>query len=275
MTNSGAIDSGLHPLMNGIPPAWASGWGEDNFGVYASFSVGDVVQRLRWIPPGRFMMGSPKSEEGRYDDEGPRHEVTINPGFWMMDTPVRQCLWHAVMGDNPSKFKGPDRPVESIDFSSIEQFLSRLNDRIPELELSLPSEAQWEHACRASSGAATYATATEKLSDIAWFADNSESQTQPVAKKRCNAWGLHDMLGNVWEWCADHWHDNYEGAPTDGSAWQDEGAAATRVMRGGSWYDHARHVRAACRNRDHPPGRYDFVGFRCVRVQNPAERGRR
>jgi formylglycine-generating enzyme required for sulfatase activity len=234
----------------------------DNTGRYNEFAIGDAVQRLRWIPPGSFWMGSPEDEPEHYDDEGPRHEVTITSGFWMMDTPVRQCLWQAVMGNNPSEFKGLDKPVESVSWVEAQEFLSRLNDRIPGLELSLPSEAQWEYACRAGSGA-------ENLDQIAWWSDNSGQETHPVGLKQANDFGLFDMLGNVWEWCADPWHDNYDGAPTDGSAWIDGcDAAAYRVMRGGAWGDDAGLVRAAYRGGGLLALRDDDVGFRCVRVQS-------
>jgi formylglycine-generating enzyme required for sulfatase activity len=301
MTGGGVIDAGWHPLVNGVPPVWARAWGEDEFGVYAAFYLGDVVQRLRWIPPGRFWMGSPEGEAGRWDYEGPRHLVTIGSGFWMMDAPVRQSLWQAVMGDNPSRFKSPDRPVENVSWEMAGEFLSRLNGRVAGLELALPSEAQWEYACRAGSETATYAGDLEilgahnapVLDAIAWYGGNSgvgfdlkegadssgwadkqypdsPSGTHPVGKKHPNAFGLHDMLGNVWEWCADHYHNGYDGAPTDGSAWIDShaDAAADRVMRGGSWIYDARSVRAACRSGDLPASRFVDVGFRCVRVHS-------
>jgi formylglycine-generating enzyme required for sulfatase activity len=289
----------MEALINGVLPVWATTWGEDEFGVYAVFHLGEVVQRLRWIPSGRFWMGSPEGEARRCDHEGPRHQATIASGFWMMDTPVRQCLWQAVMDDNPSRFKSPDRPVESVDGDMIQQFLSRLNGKVAGLELALPSEAQWEYACRAGSETATYAGDLEILGDcnapvldrIAWYGGNSgvgfklnngadssnwhekqypdtPSGTHPVGKKLPNAFGLYDMLGNVWEWCADHWHDNYDGAPTNGSAWIEHDAAARRVMRGGSWRDHVGLVRAAYRDNDDPASSDDDLGFRCVQVQS-------
>lgn len=289
----------MEALTNGVPPIWATTWGKDEFGVYAAFYLGEVVQRLRWIPPGRFWMGSPEGEVGRYNDEGPRHQATIASGFWMMDTPVRQYLWQVVMDDNPSRFKSPDRPVESVDWEMIQQFLSRLNGKVAGLELALPSETQWEYVCRAGSETATYAGDLEILGErnapvldrIAWYGGNSgvgfeldngednshwpekqypdtPSGTHPVGKKLPNAFGLHDMLGNVWEWCADHWHDDYDGAPTNGSAWIEDDATASRIVRGGSWRDRARGVRAAVLNPGDPAFCSDDVGFRCVRVQS-------
>jgi formylglycine-generating enzyme required for sulfatase activity len=295
-----------HPLLDGVPPIWATAWGKDEFGAYASFSIGGVSQRLRWISPGRFWMGAPDGEAGRFDDEGPRRQVTLGSGFWMMDTPVRQSLWQAVMDNNPSRFKSPDRPVENVDWAMIKQFLSRLNAKVVGLELVLPTEAQWEYACRAGGEMATYAGDLELLGSrnapvldrIAWYGGNSgvgfelenghnssdwrgkqypdsPSGTHLVGQKPPNAFGLHDMLGNVWELCADHWHDGYDGAPTDGSAWIDDDDATRRVVRGGSWYDYARNVRAAGRDcffselrLGYEEFRLGCIGFRCVRDQS-------
>jgi len=295
------IDASLHPLMYGEPPEWASGWGQDRFGVYVAFTIrAAVTQRLRWIPPGRFLMGSPGTEEGRFEWEGPRHEVTLAEGFWLFDTPCTQALWQAVMGENPSEFKSPTRPVEQVSFEDVQRFLDTLNGLVPGLGLILPSEAQWEYACRAGTETATYAgdmrivgeRNAPVLDAIAWYGGNSgvgfdlengfdssgwpEKQydhiragTRLVAQKAANPWGLYDMLGNVYEWCDDHWHDSYEGAPTDGTAWTDSaGGAALRVVRGGSWCPGARDVRAAFRFHFAPASRNDYLGFRCARVQS-------
>jgi len=299
------IDAAVHPLADGEPPDWASGWGDDRFGVFVDISLGAVTQRLRWVSPGRFTMGSPADEEGRFEDEGPQHEVTITEGFWLFDTPCTQALWVAVMRENPSRFKSPIRPVEGVSFEDVQRFISRLNDLAPGLELSLPSEAQWEYACRAGTEEATYAGEMRILGEnnapvldtIAWYGGNSgvgfeldegvdsggwrEKQhpheragTRPVGLKAANPWGLYDMLGNVWEWCADEWHDNYDGAPTDGSAWLDsEGGAADRVVRGGLWINGARYVRAAVRDHDAPALRDVSLGFRCARVQVVSQAG--
>jgi formylglycine-generating enzyme required for sulfatase activity len=283
-------------------PPWASDWGEDGFGRFARIAVGGVTQTMRWIPPGTFLMGSPNDEAGRYDAEGPRHRVTISAGFWLFDTPCTQALWSAVMGDNPSRFKSLDRPVENVSWNDAKVFIERINGRVSGLNLTLPSEAQWEYACRAGTDTATYAGPmpilgqrnAPVLDPIAWYGGNSgvdfdldngfdssgwpEKQyphiragTHPVARKYANPWGLYDMLGNVWEWCADTWHGDYTGAPTDGSAWIDtalgEIGGATRVVRGGSWIYGARSDRAAYRCHDVPDVRIDYAGFRCARVQ--------
>jgi len=294
------IDASLHPLMYGEPPEWASGWGQDRFGVYVAFTIGAATQRLRWIPPGRFMMGSPLSEEGRFDDEGPQHEVTLAVGFWLFDTPCTQTLWQAVTGKNPSEYKSPTRPVEQVSFEDVQGFLDKLNERAPGLDLGLPSESQWEYACRAGTETATYAGDLRILEDyngpaldpIAWYGGNSGEKfdleggyessrwpgkqydharagTRPVALKSANPWGLYDMLGNVWEWCGDVWRDSYAVAQSDGSVWTsaDQGKAY-RVIRGGSWGNLARDVRAACRRGRGPENRDINLGFRCARVQS-------
>ena len=142
--------------QSGQPPSWAdkNGWGTDEYGHWVTFSVENkqgqkITQRMRWIEPGTFLMGSPENEPERLDDEGPQHSVTIGRGFWLFDTACTQALWEAVMGENPSRFKGADRPVENVSWNDCQDFLQRLNERLPGLDLALPSEAQWEYACRA------------------------------------------------------------------------------------------------------------------------------
>jgi len=250
-------------------PRWATRTGRDQFGLWAEFTVprqdnGAVCQRLRWIPPGRFPMGSAESEKGRYDDEGPQHEATVAEGFWLFDTPCTQALWEAVMGDNPSQFKGNRRPVERVDWQQASEFAAKLSDLIG-LPLRLPSETQWEYACRAGSEAATYAgdfdpndpATQEELRQIAWYSANAPRETHDVAELRPNRWGLYDMLGNVWEWCQDTWCDRYD------QERQDETERTSRVVRGGSCETPARIVRAACRVGTHPGSRGYDLGFRC------------
>ena len=175
------IDTAWHPLANGCPPDWASGWGQDRYGVFVEFTWLEVTQRLRWISPGRFRMGSPEDEPGRYDDEGPRHQVTLTQGFWLFDTPCTQALWEAVMGKNPSRFQSPTRPVEQVSWDDVQQFLDQTNAKIPDLNLVLPSEAQWEYACRAGTETAIYTgelailgeNNAPALDPIAWYGGNS------------------------------------------------------------------------------------------------------
>jgi formylglycine-generating enzyme required for sulfatase activity len=306
MSTVSAIDTAWHPLADGSAPDWASEWGQDPFGVFAAFSLDEVTQRLRWIPPGRFLMGSPQEEtrvlaKAAYEadwleQEHPRHPVFIVKGFWLFDTPCTQALWEIVMGDNPSKFKSARRPVEQVSWNKVQDFLARINNRIPGLGLTLPTEAQWEHACRAGTDTALYTGSLEifgarnapALDPIAWYGGNSgvdfqleegydssrwpevqylnpKSGTHPVEGKRPNAWGLYDMLGNVWEWCADGLRSYGDESVIDPAGPLDDGAG--RVIRGGSWFHYARNCRCACRGRDRPDYRSLNLGFRCARAQ--------
>lgn len=262
------VTSTTHPLATGTPPAWASDWGEDRFGVFVGFRLGDVEQRLRWIPPGTFWMGTPESEEGRSDNET-RHLVTLSRGFWLADTPCTQELWREVMGENPSRFVSERRPVEMVSWEDCQAFFERLEERVPGLGASLPTEAEWEYACRAGTESATWlgdldiqgSDDAPILDSIAWYRGNSgEAGSRLVAEKPPNPWGLFDMLGNVWEWCQD-WFNPYSIQPvvdpTVGrhESWQ-------RVLRGGAWTADARRVRAAYRFAMRPVGRGRSVGFR-------------
>ncbi len=217
---------------------WAQTVGEDGFGIYADLRVGEAKQRFRYIMPGSFIMGSPDDEKGRWDDEGPQHKVTFTKGFWMADTPCTQLLWSQVMGNSPSRFKSPRRPVESVSWDDAQEFINALRSRVACLDAALPSEARWEYACRAGTAGPRYG----ELDDIAWWKGNSGGHTHPVGLKEPNPWGLYDMLGNVWEWCADTWSGYEAGGLVDP-------LGQGRVRRGGSWlrYDHI--VRAASRFR--------------------------
>ena len=268
------------------PPTFANAWGVDEFGAWFEFSIdgpdGPVTQRMRWIEPGRFLMGSPDKEKGRDEDKGPQHEVTIGKGYWLFDTACTQALWTAVMGSNPSQFKGEDRPVEQVSWNDANKFIEKLNARIPGLNLSLPSEAQWEYACRA--GTTTPFSFGEDITPDQVNYDGNypyrkgtkglfRRETVAAGSLPANPWGLYDMHGNVWEWCADAWHGNYEGAPSNGSVWESEDRAARRVLRGGSWDGSAQRVRSAYRSRNVPDDRFNIIGFRCARVQDGAEPG--
>lgn len=260
MTAAARIDASRHPLSDGCPPDWASGWGQDRYGAFVDFTVGAVTQRMRWCPPGTFPMGSPGGDKEAFNDEKPLHAVTLPHGFWLFDTPCTQKLWQAVMGDNPSHFESPDRPVEQVSWDDVQVFLSRLNDRFPGLDLTLPSEVQWEYACRA--GAAKLSS----LYKVAWFDANSDDQTHPVAHLAPNAWGLFDMLGNVYEWCADGQLEYNPNLSIDPTGPSDVGV--DRVIRGGSWSYSKNYVRATVRDSLSPDGRRIDLGFRCARVQS-------
>ena len=254
-------DSALSEAERGLSlPVWADDGGRDSYGVWAEILVGRVRQRLRWIPPGRFLMGSPPDEAGRFEGEGPRHNVTVSTGFWLFDTPCTQELWEAVMGSHPSYFKGDRRPVESVSWVNCQQFIKKLNLLIPGLDVGLPSEAQWEYACRAGTVTAYY---HEDLDRIAWYNKNSDDKTHDVAGKLANAWGLYDMLGNVWEWCQDHTYREYSKDTVVDPVHEKNESSAYRVFRGGSYLIDALHVRAAYRGGIHPGDRSLALGFRC------------
>lgn len=255
-------------------PAWADTFGVDVYGVFAGITVGQASHMLRWIEPGRFLMGSPEGELGRFGDEGPQHKVSIADGFWLGQTPVSQAFYEAVVGQNPSAFKGDgQRPVECVSWDDAVAFCAKLNHLLAEtgdLHARLPSEAEWEYACRAGTTAALYngkeltteSGACPNLEELAWCDANSKGSTHPVGEKQPNPWGLYDMLGNVWEWCEDVWHDDYTGAPVDGSAWRDEGRYC--VYRGGSWAVNAKLCRCAYRSRWGTGERDEDLGFRFV-----------
>ncbi|NEN92600.1 MAG: SUMF1/EgtB/PvdO family nonheme iron enzyme [Okeania sp. SIO3H1] len=230
-----------------------------------------VTLEMVKIPAGRFLMGSPDKEAGRYDNEGPQHYVDV-PEFFMGKYPITQVQWQAVMGNNPSKFEGENHPVETVNWYKATEFCQKVS-QITGKNYRLPSESQWEYACRAGTTTPFYfgETITTELanyngSEIYASAPKgiNRGKTTNVDKFPPNAFGLYDMHGNVWEWCADEWHDNYTGAPTDGSAWLD-GNKNRSPLRGGSWSNYPFLCRSAIRlyyNRRVDHG-YDF-GFRIV-----------
>ncbi|MCZ6794585.1 MAG: SUMF1/EgtB/PvdO family nonheme iron enzyme [Planctomycetota bacterium] len=231
------------------------------------FTVEGIEIDMVWVRPGRFTMGSPRGEDGRHDHET-RHEVRLTQGFWLGKYEVTQRQYESLMGENPSHFEnaGKDAPVETVSWNEAMEFFRRLTERerkagrLPaDEEYTLPSEAQWEYACRAGTEGARY---RERLRAIAWYEDNSGSTTHPVGQKTANAFGLHDMLGNVYEWC----FDVYAGYPK-GSVVDPEQTAAggIRVYRGGGWRADAEGCRAAIRLGSGPTSRYFDLGFRLAR----------
>jgi len=207
------------------------------------------------IPGGTFTMGSPGGESGRDGDEGPQHQVTLSP-YLISKTEVTQAVWERVMGGNPSRFKGPDRPVEKVSWNDCVSFCEKTG-------LSLPTEAQWEFAARSGTQSAYYfGNDSSSLGNYAWYDGNSSSQTHPVAQKQPNAYGLYDMAGNVWEWCYDWYTGSYSSSSVTNPTGPSSGA--DRVGRGGSWGDTARRLRSALRGRGGPGGTYDNLGFRVL-----------
>ena len=234
------------------------------------------------IPAGSFLMGSPEDEAESYVNEGPQHQVQLQ-GFFMGQTPITQAQWQLVAGwqklqrdlnPNPSHFKGPNRPVERVSWEDAIEFCNRLSQRTGR-HYSLPSEAQWEYACRAGTTTPFHfgETISPELANYNAtdaYGDGPKGlyrrETTDVAIFPANLWGLHDMHGNVWEWCLDKWHVNFNGVPQDGNAWLDLNVNKDRgkLLLGGSWYHRPRYCRSACRDH-HRPGGVDFdVGLRVV-----------
>jgi formylglycine-generating enzyme required for sulfatase activity len=277
-------------------------YGTDAVGQYADMIVAvmnaddQVRQRMRWIPAGDFVMGSPGREQGHSDDEV-SHSVVISQGYWMFDMPCTQRLWTVVMGSNPSYFIDLERPIEQVSWTAVQEFVDALNTRLSHgnpMPFRLPTEAEWEYACRAGTTTATYEGDLEIVGDanapildaIAWYGGNSGHEydldksysldrdtlkerqyanksggTRKVGKKKPNLWGLYDMLGNVWEWCQD-WYGEYPAELVVDPTGPAKGTA--RVIRGGCWFIPARDLRSACRDGFVPGNRLDFLGFRLL-----------
>jgi formylglycine-generating enzyme required for sulfatase activity len=219
---------------------------------------GGLDMKFAWIPPGVFQMGCPPGEGG-LENERPQHRVTLSNGFYLGVHEVTQAQWRAVMPSNPSHFKGDDRPVENVSWDDCQEFCKRLGERTGK-RFRLPTEAEWEYACRAGTTSEYHSgNGEEALQRVGWYRANSDQQTQAVGKLAANAWGLHDMHGNVWEWCAD-WYGAYP--KNDQKDPQGCSNGDARVLRGGSWGFEPRCCRAACRGGSAPGGRYSYIGCR-------------
>jgi formylglycine-generating enzyme required for sulfatase activity len=219
-----------------------------------------IGMELKLIPAGTFLMGSANGDS----DEQPVHEVTISRPYYLGVTEVTNGQWQAVMGDVPSKWKNADLPVESVIWDDAVAFCKALSALPAERQAGrvyrLPTEAEWEYACRAGTSTKySFGDDESLLGDFAWYSGNSGRQTHPVGQRRPNAWGLYDMHGNVWEWCSDWYGDYTAGAVRDpvGPA-----SGSYRVLRGGSWYSAAWYCRSADRGRPFPSIRCSNDGFR-------------
>ena len=266
---------------------------------------GGATMVLCWCPPGSFTMGSPTSEQGRFDWEA-QHPVTLTRGFWLGKYEVTQRQWESVMGTNPSRFQSPDRPVEQVSWEDCQAFIRAVRRANPEFAVRLPTEAEWEYACRAGTETALpngrdliiYGQNNgPALDDIAWYGGNSSvgfelangvdcskwperqytgrtAGTHPVGRKAANAWGLHDMIGNVFEWCSDWYDADYQVAvdPENTSSPQTFKDGVTyRVDRGGGWDASARLCRSAGRDGYRPSFRDSGLGFRLCCSAGPRD----
>jgi formylglycine-generating enzyme len=282
-----------------FPPPWAKAWGDDHYGLWADFALqpGSVVQRMRWIEAGSFDMGSPNEELERLDREGPQHRVSISKGFWLADTACTQALWLAVTGENPSRFKdgnggGPDHPVErhpveNVSWNMIQAFLPKLNAMLPGCFFTLPTEAEWEYACRANSVMPFGFGETITTGQVNYYGNYPYGNGKKGEYRKCtvsvkalaaNNWGLYQMHGNVWEWCHDALREYtmepvFDPGLTDAMNAQEGGelGGAARALRGGSWNSRALYARSAYRSA-YGPGWHDInTGFRLAcRSSSPA-----
>ncbi|WP_292993228.1 formylglycine-generating enzyme family protein [Nitrosomonas sp.] len=269
---AGRAGSWLIPLPFGI----------DQYGLYADLFISPqitelssaeelITQRFRWITPGTFLMGSPESEPKREDNET-QHEVTLTQGYWLADSACTQALWTAVMAENPSRFQDdPNHPVENVSWLDVQPFIEKLNTQFPDLHARLPTEAQWEYACRA--GTQTPFSFGENITpeQVNYNGERPyaggekglyREKTVPVKSLPSNPWGLYEMHGNVWEWCID-WHSNYPRHVVTNPPGAEQGTA--RILRGGSWNSYGgRYVRSASRSWLVPDYRGVGNGFRLV-----------
>ena len=255
-----------------FPPVCASAWGDDRYGLWIDVAIGGLVQRYRWIEPGEFWMGSPADEVGRFDHEGPRHVVRLTEGYWLAETACNQAVWQAVMGSNPSHFTdNPKSPVERVSWNEVQGFLREMERRLLGVKADLPTEAEWEYACRSGRETA-FSWGDQIMPDQANYDASIDyaggptgkyrQKTVPVKSYTANAWGLYQMHGNVWEWCADDWrvYDCTPQVNPRGPASAEEGAP--RAVRGGSWIREPRGLRAAFRFRRYRDERDSGQSFR-------------
>jgi formylglycine-generating enzyme required for sulfatase activity len=224
---------------------------------------GGLNLEMVWLPGGEFQMGSNDSDAS--GDEKPVHSVSLD-GFWIGKYEVTQRQYEALMGSDPSRFKGADWPVDTVSWNNATAFCRKLSSVTGKAYL-LPTEAQWEYACRAgSAGKWCFGSDESQLGKYAWFDRNSGSQTHPVGQKQPNAWRLFDMHGNVWEWCGDWYADSYSGALSERNP-TGPNSGTFRVLRGGSWVSYPGGCRSAYRSWFGPGDRVGINGFRVVRTQ--------
>jgi formylglycine-generating enzyme required for sulfatase activity len=226
------------------------------------------------IPAGSFVMGADADIEDAFDDEIPQHPVTISQPFFLGTHEVTQDQWKAVMGNNPSRFRGGSNPVERVSWDDVQTFIERLNRKEGtkyRLEYRLPTEAEWEYAARAGTTSTySFGDDPDSLGQYAWYVGNSGDEPHPVGQKRPNPWGLYDMHGNVWEWVQDWFgEDYYATSPTVDPRGPSGGPG--RALRGGGWGNGAKYLRSAYRGRYSPGSRGVYRGFRLAFSPIPPE----
>ncbi|MFA6714394.1 MAG: SUMF1/EgtB/PvdO family nonheme iron enzyme [Victivallaceae bacterium] len=235
------------------------------------WTIPDFGMELVYVAPGSFMMGS---NDGK-SYEKPVHRVTISKGYCIGKYEVTQSEYRKIMGSNPSHFKGDNLPVEKVSWNNAVRFCERLTERerkagrLPSnYEYRLPTEAEWEFVARGGNKSNGYKySGSDNIDNIAWYGSNSGKETHEIGTKSPNELGIHDMSGNVWEWCLDDWHANYNGAPNNGNCWKSSDSGSTRVFRSGSWGDSVRCCVVTFRRNNSPARIHDNIGFRIVLAQ--------
>jgi sulfatase modifying factor 1 len=261
-------DQTLLVFADPFPVPCASDFVEDRFGVSMVVRVGTEQQVFRWIAPGRFLMGSPADEAERGSSEM-LHEVTLSQGYWLADTACTQAFWLAVWPVNPSHFQDNlQNPVENVAWHDAQRFIAEFNRRLQGLHARLPSEAEWEYACRAGTTTPFSFAGEVTPEQINYHGDYPYAAGAPGRYRQCtapvgslppNPWGLYEMHGNVWEWCAD-WYSDYPLEPQIDP--QGPAFGKMRILRGGTWSDPAAYARSATRSRIEPVYRPRSTGFR-------------
>jgi len=219
--------------------------------------INGVNIKMIWVNPGSYIMGSPLDEVGRTSEREKQHKVSISKGFWLAETELTQEQWEKVMGNNPSNHIGANLPVDQVSFTDIQKFINTINGKNGKFKL--PSEAEWEYACRAGS---TQAYSVNDINQMVWHIGNSEKKSHPVAQKKANAWGFYDMQGNILEWCSD-WF--YEDTTNESINLKKPEARTRKVQRGGQFTGRTKHTRAADRQSSNIEDRDFYVGFRLAR----------
>ena len=251
---SNAVASSYTSGYSSSSSSMASGSNAISIPVKDGISI-DMVK----VEAGTFMMGATSEMKDPYSDEKPVHQVTLTNDYYMGKYEVTQALWQAVMGSNPSNFKGDNLPVETVNWNDCQEFISKLNS-LTGRKFRLPTEAEWEYAARGGKKSRGYQySGSRKISDVAWYEGNSRSKTHPVGRKQANELGIYDMSGNVWEWCSD-WYGSYSSSSQTNPMGSDSGAK--RVRRGGSWCYIARICRSSYRYGDAPDCRGLYLGLR-------------
>ena len=259
----------FNPNPTEFPSLWACAWGQDKYGYWQAFKLNDVQQVMRWIPPGVFQMGSPDNEAERLDNEN-LHSVTLTQGYWLAETACSQSLWSAVMKGNPSNFSDNlENPVNRVSWLECQRFFTTANALLPEgLILRFPTEAEWEYACRANTQTVFCwgnGLSTKQANYDGNFPYDKGKKGEfrqrvvEVLQFSANPWGLYQMHGNVWEWCADLYVENLNGDEVEPIKSND---GRSRVLRGGCWRYSGHYLRSAYRYDFEQHLRLHYIGFR-------------